>query len=73
MDERYLTLADLRAKLGNRSRSAIYLDISAKRLPPPLKLGGRILWRESAIDQHLRAMEAAAEWPTPARPTANAA
>ena len=59
MHDRYLTLADLRAKLGNRSRSAIYLDITAKRLPPPLKLGGRLLWRESLIDAHLRAMEAA--------------
>lgn len=58
MSDPYLTLAQLRAKLGNRSRSAIYSDLGAKRLPPPLKLGGRILWRESVIDAHLRALEA---------------
>lgn len=38
----YLTLTELRAKLGNRSRSAIYADLSAGRLPQPIKLGGRI-------------------------------
>jgi prophage regulatory protein len=58
MNDQYLTLSDLSRKLGNRSRSAIYLDVAAKRLPPPLKLGGRILWRESVIDAHLRALEA---------------
>ena len=57
--ERYLTIADLRIKLGNRIRSAIYNDLAANRLPPPLKLGGRILWREAAIDAHLRELEAA--------------
>lgn len=38
----YLTLNELRAKLGNRSRSAIYADLAAGRLPQPIKLGGRI-------------------------------
>lgn len=50
----YLTLNDLRAKLGNRSRSAIYLDVKAGRLPSPLKLGGRIYWPEADVDVHLR-------------------
>lgn len=36
----YLTLRELRAKLGNRSRSAIYLDLGAGLLPQPIKLGG---------------------------------
>ena len=52
--DRYLTLAELRAKLGNRSRSAIYADLAAGRLPQPIKLGGRIYWAEAEIDAHLR-------------------
>ncbi|MBI6629738.1 helix-turn-helix transcriptional regulator [Pontibaca salina] len=50
----YLTLTELRAKLGNRSRSAIYADLAAGRLPQPIKLGGRIYWPEAEIDAHLR-------------------
>lgn len=51
--QKYLTLTELRSKLGNRSRSAIYADLSAGRLPKPIKLGGRIYWRESDIDQRM--------------------
>ena len=54
--QRYLTLNELRTKLGNRSRSAIYLDLAAGRLPPPLKLGGRLYWPEGDVDAHLRNM-----------------
>ena len=50
----YLTLTELRAKLGNRSRSAIYLDLEARRLPQPIKLGGRLYWPEGDVDAHLR-------------------
>lgn len=50
----YLTLTELRSKLGNRSRSAIYLDIKSGRLPQPIKLGGRIYWPEDDTDAHLR-------------------
>lgn len=52
----YLTLAELRAKLGNRSRSAIYLDLAAGRLPQPIKLGGRLYWPESELDAHLKSL-----------------
>ena len=52
----YLTLTELRAKLGGRSRSAIYLDLEAGRLPQPIKLGRRLYWPEGDIDAHLRAM-----------------
>lgn len=55
MMQRYLTLSELRAKLGNRSRSAIYLDLAAGRLPQPLKLGGRLYWPEADVDAFLRA------------------
>lgn len=52
----YLTLNELRAKLGGRSRSAIYLDLAAGRLPQPVKLGGRLYWPEGDVEDHLRAM-----------------
>jgi prophage regulatory protein len=54
--QRYLTLTELRSKLGNRSRSAIYLDLEAGRLPQPLKLGGRLYWPEGEVDDYLRNM-----------------
>lgn len=53
---KYLTLHDLRAKLGGRSRSAVYLDVSAGRLPQPVKLGGRLLWPEPEVDAALAAL-----------------
>ena len=52
----YLTLSELRAKLGNRSRSAIYNDLAAKRLPQPIKLGARLYWPADAVDAHLAAL-----------------
>jgi predicted DNA-binding transcriptional regulator AlpA len=58
---RYLTLRQLREKLGGRSRSAIYLDMAAGRLPPPLKLGRKLYWDEAAVDAHLRALAAEAQ------------
>ena len=54
--QQYLTLAELRAKLGGRSRSAIYLDLEAGRLPQPIKLGGRLYWPEGDVDAHLRTL-----------------
>jgi predicted DNA-binding transcriptional regulator AlpA len=54
--QKYLTLTELRAKLGNRSRSAIYLDLEAGRLPQPMKLGGRLYWPEGDVEAHLRSM-----------------
>ena len=50
----YLTFNELRAKLGGRSRSAIYLDLEAGRLPQPIKLGGKLYWPEGDVDTHLR-------------------
>ena len=54
--QNYLTLTDLRAKLGGRSRSAIYQDLAAGRLLQPIKLGGRLYWPEGDVDTHLRNM-----------------
>lgn len=50
---KYLTLNDLRAKLAGRSRSSIYSDLAAERIPRPFKLGGRLLWVEDEVDAHL--------------------
>ena len=52
--QRYLTLEDVSAKLGSRSRSSIYKDIEAGRLPKPMKLGARIYWPEKELEAHLR-------------------
>jgi len=52
--QNYLTLTELRAKIGGRSRSAIYLDIATGRLPQPIKLGGRLYWPEADVEAHLR-------------------
>jgi prophage regulatory protein len=52
----YLNFADLRSKLGGRSRAAIYVDMKVGRFPKPLKLGGRVYWPEEVVDAHLAAM-----------------
>ena len=49
----YITLTELRKKLGNRSRSAVYLDLDAHRLPLPFKLGGRLYWAEDEVETYL--------------------
>ena len=54
--QKFLTLSELRAKLGNRSRSAVYLDLAAGRLPQPVKLGGRLYWPEGDLEAHLRGL-----------------
>ncbi|MDE0811086.1 MAG: AlpA family phage regulatory protein [Alphaproteobacteria bacterium] len=57
---KYINFRQLRAKIGNRSRSAIYLDIEAGRLPKPFKLGGVNFWVETEIDDCLQSMADAA-------------
>lgn len=54
--QRYLNFMELRERLGKRSRSAIYIDLAAGRLPQPIKLGGRLYWPEGDIEKHLGAM-----------------
>jgi prophage regulatory protein len=56
---KYLTLKELRRKLGGRGRTTIYRDIDAKRLPPPIKLGGINYFPEDAIDDALRKLSPA--------------
>jgi prophage regulatory protein len=54
--QNYLTLGELRVKLGGRSRSAVYEDLRHGRLPQPLRLGGRLYWGEDDIQAHLRTL-----------------
>jgi predicted DNA-binding transcriptional regulator AlpA len=58
---RYLSLSELRARLGGRSRSSIYCDITAGRLPRPIRLGRRAYWNEELVDARLRELAAEAE------------
>lgn len=54
--QKYLTLREVSERLGNRSRSAIYTDISSGRLPQPIKLGGRIYWPENVLEAHVESL-----------------
>jgi len=54
--QKYLTLEEVRCRLGNRARSSIYNDIAAGRLPKPLKLGSRIYWPEDQLEAHFLAL-----------------
>lgn len=49
----YLNLNQLSAKLGDRSRSSLYRDIEHGRIPEPLRIGGRLYWIESQVDDAL--------------------
>ena len=50
---KYLNFAQLREKLGGRGRTTVYRDIELGRLPQPIKLGGRLYWAESQVDELL--------------------
>ncbi len=52
---RLISFPNVQAKLDGRSRSSIYRDIDAERLPPPIKFGGRLYWNEADIDAILQA------------------
>lgn len=54
MEIEYTDMKGLRAMLADRSRSAIYLDIAAGRLPRPIKLGGKNLFAVNEIRERLR-------------------
>lgn len=47
---RLLTFNDLRTILGGRGRATIYRDVAAGRLPQPIKIGGRVYWRDEDIE-----------------------
>ena len=43
----------LREKLGGRSRSSIYNDLAAGRLPQPMKIGACLYWDIAEVDAML--------------------
>ena len=45
-----------REKLDDRSRSTIYNDVEAGRLPKPIKLGGKNYFIEQEVDEYLIAL-----------------
>lgn len=50
---RWINRRELSALLGGRSRSAIYADLAAQRLPKPTKLGGVNLWPLHEVESAL--------------------
>ena len=50
---KYLTMNQLREKLGNRSRNSIYRDCESGKIPNPIKLGGRLYWNEADVETAL--------------------
>ena len=50
---KYLNFSELREKLGGRGRTTVYRDIELGRLPKPIKLGSRLYWVESQVDDAL--------------------
>lgn len=54
---KYLNFSELRQKLGGRGRTTVYRDIELGRLPAPIKLGGRLYWIESQVDEALTASQ----------------
>jgi prophage regulatory protein len=55
----YINFQQLQSKLGNRSRSAIYVDLEIGRLPQPIKMGRRSYWREHEVDHHIQDLQIA--------------
>lgn len=45
-------------KLGGVSKSKLYLDIAAKKLPAPVKIGSRSFWFENELDQAIKDLAA---------------
>ena len=54
--ERYLTIAQLSEKLGGRSRASLHRDRKEGRIPEPIYLGNKPLWRESDVDAAMDAL-----------------
>ena len=48
---KYQNFKELRQKLGGRGRTTVYRDIELGRLPRPIKLGGRLYWIDSQVDE----------------------
>ncbi|MGG7643900.1 helix-turn-helix transcriptional regulator [Rhodovulum sp. YNF3179] len=59
---RFITLQQLRNKMGGRSRNAIFADIERGLLPPPKKFGdgpgAKNYWNEAEVDRALETLTA---------------
>ena len=53
-DVKLINFNELRKRLGGKARSSIYLDMQKKRLPMPLKLGGRHYWEEEQLNAWIK-------------------
>ena len=51
--DRLLNIKDLSALL-NRGKSALWCDVKAGRLPPPVKLGGSTRWKYSEVQKFIQ-------------------
>ena len=61
MTTKYLSFAELRAKLSGRGRTTIYRDVEEGRLPKPFKLGGTLFWRDSEVDERIAELSSGVE------------
>jgi prophage regulatory protein len=43
--------------MGGRSRSSIYRDVDENRIPAPIKIGSRLYWVESEVDNAIAASQ----------------
>lgn len=57
---KYLNLNQLSDKMGGRSRSSLYRDVEEGRIPAPIKIGSRLYWVESAVDEAITAAQSQA-------------
>ena len=48
-----LNFREIRALLGGRGRTTCYRDMELGRLPQPIKIGGRLYWREDEVEVFL--------------------
>lgn len=49
-----ISFSQLQDLLAGRSRSSIYRDLDAGRLPRPLRFGSRLYWDEAQVIQKLQ-------------------
>lgn len=58
MAKRYLSITQLSEKLGGRSRSSIYRDVEAGRLPRPVRIGHRPYFVEDDVEAFVEGLHA---------------
>lgn len=57
---KFITMAQLQAKLGGCGRTTVYRYVGDGILPNPTKLGGRLYWVEAEIEDAFQAQRRAA-------------